>query len=145
MLHEEVDAVLLERDRVGIGLGDALDDLNILDVQLKPAVGALVGADLAGDDDTGLLGQALERLKDLRRNALDVGYALDGAGAVAKDGKQELAALAQVIEPSAQSDGLAFMLAEGGDRGHWRRDRRRLRGSRVWDFRGSEFFRHGFP
>ena len=27
MLHEEVDAVLLERDGVGVGLGDALDDL----------------------------------------------------------------------------------------------------------------------
>ena len=43
--------------------------------------------------------------------------ALDGAGAVAKDGEQQLAARAQVVEPAAQGDGLAFVLAEGGDGG----------------------------
>ena len=65
MLHQEIDAVLLERDGVGIGLGNALHDLETLDVQFKAAGGALVGADLAGDDDARLLGQPLERLKDL--------------------------------------------------------------------------------
>ncbi len=51
VLHEEVDAVLLEGDGVGVGLGDALDDLDVFDVELEAAGGALVGADLAGDDD----------------------------------------------------------------------------------------------
>ena len=117
MLHEEVDAVLLEGDGVGVGLGNALDDLNVFDIELEAAGGALVGADLAGDDDGRLLREAFERLEDCGRNALDVGDALHGSGAVAKDGKQQLAALAEVIEPSAQGDGLAFMLAESGDGG----------------------------
>ena len=69
---------------------------------------------------TGLLREAFERLEDLRRNALDVGHALHRAGAVAKDGKQQLAALARVVEPSAKGDGLAFVLAEGGDGGDGR-------------------------
>jgi hypothetical protein len=53
-----------------------------------------------------------EGCEDLGRNALYVGHALDGAGAVAKDGKEKLAALAEVVEPAAEGDGLAFMLAE---------------------------------
>ena len=132
VLHQEVDAVLLERDGVGIGLGHALDDLEVFDVELISARRALVGAHLAGDNDARLLREAFECLEDFGRNALDVGYALDGAGAVAKDGKEQLAALAQVVEPSAQGDGLAFMLAEGGDGGdRWRR--RRLRARSGWD------------
>ena len=101
MLHEEVDAMLLEGDGVGVGLGNALDDLDVFDVEFEAAGGALVGADLAGDDDAGLLRQALERFEDRGRDALDVGHALYGAGAVAKDGKEQLAALARVVEPSA--------------------------------------------
>ena len=69
MLHEEVDAVILEADRVGIGLGNALHHFDVLHIQLKAARGALIGADLAGDDDAGLLGQALEGLKHFRRDA----------------------------------------------------------------------------
>ena len=59
VLHEEVDAVLFEGDGVGVGLGNALHDLDVFDVELEAAGGALVGADLAGDDDAGLLGEAL--------------------------------------------------------------------------------------
>ncbi len=65
----------------------------------------------------GLLREALERFEDRGRDALDVGDALDGAGAVAEDGKEELAALARVVEPAAEGDGLAFVVAEGGDGG----------------------------
>ncbi len=64
MLHEEVDAVLLEGDGVGVGLGDALDDFDVFHVELKAAGSALVGADLAGDDDRRLLGKAFERIED---------------------------------------------------------------------------------
>ena len=51
VLHQEIDAVLLERDRIRVGLGNALDDLDIFDVELEAARRALVGANLAGDDD----------------------------------------------------------------------------------------------
>ena len=51
-VQQEVDAVLLRRDRVVVRLGD---DLERRDVDLVPARRARVGADGAGDDDRGLL------------------------------------------------------------------------------------------
>jgi hypothetical protein len=135
VLHEEIDAMLLEGDGVGVGLGDALNDLKVFDIELEAAGSALVGADLAGDDDAGLLSEAFEGLEDRGRDAFDVGDALDGSGAVTKDGKEQLAALAEVVKPAAEGDGLAFMLAESGDGGHLRWGRRRLRGRSVWVFR----------
>jgi len=112
MLHEEVNAVLLEGDGVGVGLGDAMDDLQLFNVELEAALGALVGADLAGDDDGGFLGEAFERFENFGRHAFDVGYALHGSGAVAKDGEEELTAFAEIVEPTLDGDGLAFVLAE---------------------------------
>jgi hypothetical protein len=41
-----------------------------------------------------------------------VGYALHGSGAVAKDGEEELTAFAEIVEPTLDGDGLAFVLAE---------------------------------
>ena len=125
--------MLLGGNRVGIVLGHALDDLNLLDIQLKAAMGAFVGADLACHDDARLLCQPFQRLKDLRRDAGLVGHALDGPGAVAKDGKEQLAALTHVVQPATQGNGLALMRANfgnGGDRcscGDFRHDRDRFR------------------
>ena len=65
MLHQEVDAVLLERDGEGRLVGDALHDLDVVDVELEAGGRARVGADLAGDDDAGLQREVLERLEDL--------------------------------------------------------------------------------
>ena len=112
VLLQEVDAVLLERDGVGVGLGHALHDLDVFHVELEAARRALVRTHFPGDDHRRFLGQAFERCEDFRRNALDMRHALDRSGAVAKDGKQQLAAFAQVVEPAAQGDGLAFVLAD---------------------------------
>ena len=81
--------------------------------------------------------ETLEGFKDSRRHALDVGDALDGAGTVAEDGEEELAAFARVVEPAFQGDGLAFVLAECGDGRDWRGDR-----SVFWGG-GYGFFGHG--
>jgi hypothetical protein len=97
VLHEEIDAMLLEGDGVGVGLGDALDDLEVFDIEFEAAGSALVGADFAGDDDARLLCEAFEGLEDFGRDALDMGNALDGSGAIAKDGKEQLATLAEVV------------------------------------------------
>ena len=43
--------------------------------------------------------------------------ALDGAGAVAEGGEEELAGGAEVVEPGAEGDGLAFVVADFGDGG----------------------------
>ena len=57
MLHEKRGRVLLGRD--GIVLGD-LEDLDILEAELKAARSALVLADAAADDERGFLGQIVE-------------------------------------------------------------------------------------
>ena len=51
MLHEEVNAVFLRRDRVRIAFGDALHDLDVGDVEFVAARRACVGADDAGRQD----------------------------------------------------------------------------------------------
>ncbi len=116
-LHEEIDAVFFGRDGIRVGLRHALDDLDIFDIEFKAAGRAFVGAHFAGDDDAGLLRESFECLEDFWRHALDVRHALHCAGAIAKDGEEQLAALARVIEPSVDGDGLAFMLSQGGDGG----------------------------
>ena len=117
MLHQEIDAVLLGRDGVGLLLGHALHDFDVLDVELVAAGRALVGADAAGDDDAGLLGEVPGGLPDFRRDG-GLGHdALHGARAIAKDGEEQLAGGAHVVEPAVQHDGLAFMLFQAGDGG----------------------------
>ena len=117
MLHQEIDAVLLGRDGIGLLLGHALHHFDVLDIELVAAGGALVGADAAGDDDAGLLGEVLCGLPDFRRDG-GLGHdALHGARAIAKDGEEQLAGGAHVVEPAVQDDGLAFMLLQAGDGG----------------------------
>ncbi len=114
VLHKEVDAGLFELDGKRGLYGDFLDDCDVFDVELKAGRGAGVGADLAGDGEAGLEGEVLQRLEDLFGDGGLGDDALDGAGAVAEDGEEELARGAEVVEPAAEGDGLAFVLREGG-------------------------------
>ena len=118
MLHQEVGAVLFGRDGIRIGLGNALHDLHVRDIEFVSAVRALVGADFAFDDHTGFLGESLDRFEDFGRDGVLRHNALNDAGAVAKMREQQFAALAQVVEPAADGDGLAFVLADFGDRSY---------------------------
>src|SRR5580658_5101582 len=115
VLHQEIDAVFFGSDGVGSGLGHALHDLDVRDVELITAGGALIGADLAFDDDAGFLGEAFDGVENFGRDGVLRDYTLDDAGAVAKLREQELAAFAEVVEPSADGDGLAFVLADSCD------------------------------
>ena len=49
MVHQEIDAVILGRDRVRIGFRHALDDFGAFDVQLIASGRALLGADFAAN------------------------------------------------------------------------------------------------
>ncbi len=120
MLHQEVDAVFFKRNRKRVGLGNGLHYLHIADVEFVAAGGTLIGTHFAGDDHARFLGKLLDRVEHLRRNRVLRHHALDHAGAVTKDRKQQLAALAQVVEPSADGDGLAIMLADLANGGDWR-------------------------
>ena len=101
-------------------LRDALHDLHVGHIELVAAVGALVGADFAFDDDARFLGQRLDGVEYFRRDRVFRNNALNDSRAVAKLREQKLSALAQVVEPAADGDRLAFVLADfcdGGDRG----------------------------
>jgi hypothetical protein len=117
VLHEEVDTGLFELDGEGCFYGDFLDDGDAFDVELVAGGGAAVGADLAGDGEGGLEGEVLEGFEDFFGDGGFGDDALDGAGAVAEDGKQELARGAEVVEPAAEGDGLVFVGGKGGDCG----------------------------
>ncbi len=124
VLHEEVDAGFFELDGVGGFVGDALGDGDVVDVELEAGGGAGVGADAAGDDEGGFEGEGLEGLEYVLGDGGFGDDALDGAGAVAEDGEEKLAGGAEVVEPAAEGDGLAFVLADvgdGGERGMWGR------------------------
>ena len=117
VLHEEVDAGFFELDGVGGFVGDALGDGDVVDVELEAGGGAGVGADAAGDDEGGFEGEGLEGLEYVLGDGGFGDDALDGAGAVAEDGEEELAGGAEIVEPAAEGDGLAFVLADVGDGG----------------------------
>ena len=114
VLHEEVDAVFFEGDGERGVFGDALEDFYVFDVELVAAGGAGVGTDFAGDDEAGFEGELFEGVEDFFGDGGFGDDALDGAGAVAEDGEEELARGAEVVEPAAEGDGFAFVLGEGG-------------------------------
>ena len=77
VIHQELDAVLLGRDRIGIGFGNLLDDFHALDIHLVAALRARLRANLAAHDERRFLRQMLQFFEDifrqfaLQRDALD--------------------------------------------------------------------------
>jgi hypothetical protein len=110
MIEQEIDAVFLELDGEGRALGNFLDDLDSADADFVAAGSALFSADFAGDDDARLLREALKRFKSFR-TLFERADALDDAGAIAKDGEEQLTGFAQIVEPPTQCDFLAVVLA----------------------------------
>src|SRR5439155_16117880 len=96
----------------------ALHYFRLRHIQLVTAGGALIGADFTGDDDARFLRQIFYLVKDFRRHGILGDYTLHQSAAVAKDGKEQLAAFAQVVQPSTDGDRLADMLAELADGGN---------------------------
>src|SRR5262249_44036783 len=100
VFHQEVNAVLFARDGKRIVFWNALHDPHIGDIKLIAAGRALVGANFAGDDYAGFVCKRVESVKDLGRDLVLGRHALDDAGAVAKNGEDQLAALTFVVEPA---------------------------------------------
>src|SRR5437016_2132698 len=101
MIHQELNAVLLQRYRIWIVIRHALDHLHILYVELISAFGALICTHTAGHDDAGLLCELLDGLKDFGRHGFHMHHPLNESASVADDGEQQLAALTKVIKPAA--------------------------------------------
>ena len=106
MVHEEIGAVLLGRDRVGLGDRHHLEAPK---THLDPARGAGVGAQHALDDHRRLLGEPGAFLPRGGRQVLDAGHALHHAAAVADHQELDLPARAPMNHPAAQLDGLAHV------------------------------------
>lgn len=112
MLHQEIDTVFFGSNGVRVGFGDALQHLNVRDIQFVAAGGALIGANFAFYYYAGFLGETFDGFEDFGSDGILRDYTLNDAGAVTKLGKEKLATFAEVVEPSADGDGLAFVLAD---------------------------------
>jgi hypothetical protein len=117
--------VIFGSNGIRIGFRNALYDLDVCDIEFVAAGGALIGADFAFDDDARFLSEALDGVEDFGRDGVFWDYSLDDSGAVAKLREEELAAFAEVVEPSANGDGLAFVFADfcDGANGCWHKSK----------------------
>ena len=120
VLHQEVDTMLLQRDREWRLLRHPLPHLYCLHVQFVPAGRAFVGAHSAAHRHARLLRQPFYRLENLGRHCGFRHNALNRPCAVAKDREQQLAAFAQIVEPSPQRYQLPVKAADPRDRGQRR-------------------------
>jgi hypothetical protein len=118
MLHQKINAMLFQRDWEGIALRDSLDDLYVGNIEFVAAGGPLVSADFAFHDDTRLLRETLHRVENVGWNGTLRYNALNHTGAIAKLRKEKLPALAKIVEPAANGDGLTFVFANFSDRGY---------------------------
>ena len=115
VLHQEFDAMLFQRNRERIVLRHALQHLHVRNVEFVSAGRALVGAHFAFDDHARFLRQALDRVEYFGGHRVLWNHSLNHAAAVAKNGEEKLSAFAQVVEPAANGDGLAVVLADFRD------------------------------
>jgi len=118
MLHQEINAMLLERNGKRLILGNPLQHFEIGNVELMSARRAFIGANFAFDNDTRFLRETLQCVKYFRGNGILGNNALNNSAAIAEDGKEQLPAFAQVVKPSADGDRLAFVLPDFRDCGY---------------------------
>jgi hypothetical protein len=118
MLHEEFDPVLLGRNRVRIALGNPLQDLNAGHIELIPARRALVGADSPFDYHARLLCEAFYCVEYFGSHRIFRYHTLNQPGAIAELGEEQFPTFPQVVEPASNGDGLAFVLADIGNRAY---------------------------
>ena len=122
-LSQSALSELLEAFRTGDGVDMIRESVRtVLQelVEFEAAGGALIGAQVPAHDQARFLGESLQRLECFRRLVLGAD-ALDHTAAVADLRKQQLAAFAQVVEPAADFDGLAFVRRDIGDANDGRR------------------------
>ena len=119
VIEQEIDAMLLELDRVGRVVRDALHDFDRGDLDFESAGRALIGVDAPGDDHAGFLRQPAQRF-ECRRLVFQRDDALDRSRAVAENGEEQFAGFAQVVQPAAQRDFLPVVLSDilNGDYRH---------------------------
>src|SRR6266568_2552554 len=108
VVEEEVHAVFLELDRKRRGFGNSLQDLQFRNPDFVAARSALFRANLPGNDNARFLRQALQRFERFGI-LLERADALNSARAVPKDGKKQLAGLAQVVKPALERDFLPLV------------------------------------
>src|SRR5271166_1818053 len=111
MIHEEVNAVIFGCDRVWMFLGNVLQNAGAFHIEFVSASGTLLGPDLPSDNERTFLSEALQRFEDVLGELTLHRNALDHAAAIADDREDDLAGLAQIIEPASDLHSLANMLS----------------------------------
>ena len=76
VFHQELDSVLFQRNGIRLAVGHALHHFRLRHIQLVAAGSALIGADLAGDDDARFLRKIFYLLKDFQRHGVFCDHAL---------------------------------------------------------------------
>ncbi len=117
MLHQEIDAVLLARDRIRRFFRNALRHAHARHIQFHARRRTAVFAHRAGHHQARLQREALQGFKHLRRNHRLRHNSLHRSGAIAKRREQQLARRAQVVKPAAQGNSLPNMFFQFGDGG----------------------------
>ena len=111
VVQQKIHPVLLELNRVGSVVRNALHHFDRRDLNFKPARSALIGVNFPGDDDARFLRQAMKCFECCRL-LLQRHDALNRSRAVAEDRKNEFSGFAQVVEPAAQCDFLSVVLTD---------------------------------
>src|SRR4051812_46844998 len=109
VIHEEVDSMVFGRDRIGMILRDALEELCTVDIELIAARSACFSAHGTGDNDRALLGKTLQRVECLFGQVALDGYALDQPTPITNERENNLAGLTQVVKPAANTDALSYV------------------------------------
>src|SRR5579871_2669237 len=98
--------MLFELNRKRCIFRNLLHNLKLADANFESAGSALLRTDLPRDDDARFLRQSFESFK--RPGAfLQRAHTLNDSGAVTKNWKDQLAGLAQIVEPALDRDFLA--------------------------------------
>ena len=97
VVHQEIDAVIFGSDGIRIRFRYALQDLRRFHVNFKSALRARLRPYLPGDDQRGLLGQTLQRLKQFLGQIGLYRDALNDPRPIAKQRKTDLAGAPNIV------------------------------------------------
>ena len=100
VVHQEIRAMFLGRDGIGIRFRNAVEHLGALHIHFIAAGRALLGANFAAKNQRRFLSEIFQRFK---QRFVEIGFhrnALHDAGAVAHEREHDFAGFAEVVEPA---------------------------------------------
>src|SRR5690348_3620862 len=118
LIEKEIDAVFFELNGERPRIRHALNYIHPIDVELKTSWRTRLGVHCSGDNDTRFLREILRSAECFGMFLLG-DYTLNHTGAVAKNGEEEFAGFAHIVEPALNRHFLTDMLSNAINR-HYR-------------------------